>query len=162
MLSGSDWKTFARCKDVILRRGRLWASTSDEFTAASLVSEVGHAPPPLKFVLPLYPFLHILRDRFEIAHPSPVGHGRQARRASERVDPDPGLEIHAHGALVVPLAREPLGLLLLLQVIQSLQEDGAEEAGHLVGLRFIRLDQISEPVWKKGKKCVKNVLATIF
>lgn len=155
MLSGSKWKTFAWCKDEILHRGRiynLWGSTSDELTAASFVSEVRHAPPPLKFVLPLYPFLHILWHCFEIAHASPVGHSSQARGASERVDPDPWLEIHAHGALVVPLARESLGLLLLLQAIQHLHDNGAEKAGDLMGLGFISLNQISEPVWKSAKK----------
>lgn len=125
---------------------------SDDLTAAgSFVSEVGHAPHPLG---PLHPLLHIRRHGLEVTQPGPVRHsGGQAHRASKRVDLDPGPEVHeghAHGAFVVPLVGEPLRLLLLLQVVQSVQEDSAKQLGHLLHLGLIGLQDLPEPVRDHG------------
>lgn len=121
--------------------------------AASFVSEVRHAPHP---VGPLRALLHILRHRLELVQPHPIGlGGGQAHCAPKRVDLDPRPEVHegrAHASSVVPLVGEPLRLLLLLQLVQSLQEDGAEQAGHLVHLGLIGLQNFSEPERGRGSR----------
>lgn len=121
------------------------------YAAASFVSEIRHAPNPLRPLFSLHPLFHILGDGFEVAQPRPVGHGSgEACRASEWVDPDLRPEVHAHRSLV-PLAGQPLRLLLLLQLIQSLQEDGSEVAGHLVYLWLVGLYNIPKPVKRNGE-----------
>lgn len=107
-------------------------NTSHHLTAVStFISEVGHAPDPLRPLIPVHPFLHVLRHRLEVTQPRPLGRSRgQAHCASKGVDLNPGPEVHeghAHGTFVVPLAGESLCLLLLPQLVQSLQEDGAEQ-----------------------------------
>ena len=136
---------------------------SDNLTAASsFVSEVRHAPHPLHPLLPLHPPLHILWHRLQVAQTRPVGCSRgQAHCASKRVYLDAGPEVHeghAHGTLVVPLAGEPLSLLLLLQLIQSLQEDGAKQAGNLLHLRLIGLQGLPEPVQNKMQNTDRYIL----
>lgn len=128
--------------------------TSDDFIATgSFVSKVRHAPHPLRPLLPIHPFLHILWHGLQVTQTRPIGHGgSQAHCATEWVDLDAGSEVHeghAHGTFVVPLTGKALSFLLLLQLIQSLQDDGAKQAWHLLHLRLIGLYNLPEPVQNK-------------
>lgn len=130
--------------------------TSNHLAAAgSLVPEVRHAPHPCGLLLPLHPTLHILWHRLQVAHPGSVRYRRgQAHCAPKRVDPDPGPKVdkgHAHGPLVVPLAGESLSLLLLLQLLQRLQENGAEKAGNLLHFGLVGLHDLPKPWQHKDR-----------
>lgn len=131
-------------------RTRTDAVPSGHFSAAaaSFIPEVRHAPHPLGPLRGLLPSLHVLRHRFKVTQARPGRRGwRQSGRASEGVDLDAGPEVdqgHARGRLV-PLAGESLGFLLLLQLIQNLQEEGAKQAGHFLHIGLVGLHDLPEP-----------------
>lgn len=123
---------------------------SDNFIAACpFVPEIRRAPHPLWPLLHIHPSLHVLRHCFQVAHRRPRRQGgSQAHCASKRVDLDAGAEVHegrARGRLLVPLAGQALGFLLLFQLIQNFPEKGTKQAGHLLHLWLVGLQDLPEP-----------------